>query len=287
MVKVKALLAAGLLALTATNPATATPVNPSATTDNGTSATAPRYEVAPLSPRFNISNLDHVAKDMAAEMQKQTPSFTTLVGTRTTLLPDETESSTLESRKLRPGQVALGCHGKCDKLVRTFDPTLPVPTHSCVRDALTALANWRKYCDNAKRYSIGKDGSGIPHLVLCLPSAPTVEVCCAKWVKKDDPKYAVYPPLIKQHSNGEWHSSETKDKIQVIQPGWDEFNYEHERCKIWRPETEDQFTYYMQNLDLYDIEDADKTGRVVGSEPARYNPEGAGYEVTKTNYLAL
>ncbi|KAI1610487.1 hypothetical protein EDD36DRAFT_421563 [Exophiala viscosa] len=292
MVKVNTLLAAGLMALTAASPVAASPVNPSPTTDDGTTTATSEREVAPL-PLFNTSNLEHAAGYQAAEMQKQPPSFTTLIGTRTTSLGTRTTSlfngtvsEELEPRRLRPGQVVLGCHGKCDKIIRTIDLSLPVPSHSCVRDALTALANWRKYCDNADRWNMGVNFVNFQHTLLCFPNAPNVEVCCGKWVEKDDPKYAVYPPRVEEDRFGVYHPSEVGTKKQVIQPGWDEYNVERDRCRRWRPENEDQYIYYMQNLDKYDIWDADDTGRVIGSNPARYNPEGVGYLVTRANYLA-
>ncbi|KAK5029906.1 hypothetical protein LTS07_005630 [Exophiala sideris] len=288
MVKAKVLLAAGLSALVAANPVTYSPVAPSATTDVGTLTIAPGVEVTPptgppirhqlIPPTFNASNLLDGARDMAEKTRTQTPSFTTIVGngTRTTSHHEGTELQTLDSRYLRPGEVVLGCHGKCPKIVRKIDLSLPVPTHSCVRDALTALANWRKYCDNADRWNLGKNFANAQNVILCFNHAPDVETCCGKWVEKDD-----------RNTFGVLHPSESGTKKQVIQRGWDEYNIEYDRCRRFRPENDEQYIYYMQNLDRYDIEDADDTGRVINSFPPRYNPEGEGFMVTRNNYLAV
>lgn len=220
-------------------------------------------------------------------MNTRVSSFTTLTRPTTTPLVNETLQAR-DANGLYPNQLLLTCHDdKCIPFTRTYDTELPVPTHDCVRDVLVALANWRKFCDNEQRFLVNADLSGMLHAVLCLPAAPSIEMCCTKWVDKDDPKYQAYPPRIEVDQFNVLHTVEKGNQIKVVTPGWDEYNMEQERCMKWRTANEAQFAYYMQNLVAYDIEDADHTGRVIGSEPARYNPEGVGYDVTHTDYSLI
>ncbi|OAP55145.1 hypothetical protein AYL99_10845 [Fonsecaea erecta] len=150
------------------------------------------------------------------------------------------------------------------------------PEHTCVREALVALANWRQHCD----------GPGIPP-TKCWTRAPNIERCCGKWVDTNDEKYKDYPPVrtSKEVQIGKtawewrWNPKTAKKghRREIVLQSVDEYNTGKTECKRWRPESEGVFFAYMQHLREYGIFDADNTGKVIDSKSARYNPEGGGY----------
>ncbi|KAK5208990.1 hypothetical protein LTR20_009037 [Exophiala xenobiotica] len=210
----------------------------------------------------NVVDLDNMSNNI------------TLADLDTTLHTESTRSLT--------ATITLGCHGHCPAVQVKVDPEYRPEPHTCVRDALTALANWRFYCDGWDRWHLksapfkgGDKGANWQHLYLCREEPPSISLCCAVSADLADPNYTDYPKLMRsrqkwgQHENGttffEWYSwVETHSygrKTWAIKSGWDQFN-DNNICTQWRTEDEDQYAYFMANLKGLGLEDADTTGQV-------------------------
>ncbi|OQV01169.1 hypothetical protein CLAIMM_06571 [Cladophialophora immunda] len=154
-----------------------------------------------------------------------------------------------------PVAVTIPCQGDCDNVKANPPSSLPQPQHTCVREALIALANWRMHCD----------GGGIPP-PKCWTRAPSVERCCGKWVGVNDEQYKDYPPVRtpKEVQTGEtswewhWDAKVDKGRREVILQTVDEYHSDKTECGRWRAENEVVFSAFMQHL-------------------SEYNPEGGGY----------
>lgn len=159
---------------------------------------------------------------------------------------------------------------------RYYDFNKPIPTHSCPRDAIAALGHWRLLCDLNNRALTPFE---------CATRAPSIERCCGQWVKKNDEKYKNYPTArgtkvkVETGPNQDawrWPLKEDGDKREIIKPGWDEYNSNDALCVKWRTQNEQQFSYFMQNLYIFGMQDVDETGKVKDSEVDRWDAEGVG-----------
>lgn len=129
-----------------------------------------------------------------------------------------------------------------------------MPAHTCLRDALAALANWRLFCASGVKSS------------FCLTRAPSIERCCAKWVKNNDEKYKDYPSYGKYttlyhynyetneaYSTQEWIAQTEADTRQIVMLGWNEYKSGNKVCRDWRPEDDAQYMHFVQNFYFYNI----------------------------------
>lgn len=207
-------------------------------------------------------------------------SNTTRADMETTFPSNETLNA--ESSRALTKTITLGCHGECPAQQVKIDPDIPVKPHTCVRDALTALANWRIYCDGPDRWHLksafwkgNDDGSYLNHLRLCSLEPPSIMLCCGVSADLEDPNYFNSPKLMRSRQKWgfdeegktffSWYSwVDTHSfgrKTWAIKKGWNEFNHNN-ICKKWRTENEDQYAYFMQNLKGLGLEDADADGKV-------------------------
>ncbi|OAP62091.1 hypothetical protein AYL99_04294 [Fonsecaea erecta] len=175
-------------------------------------------------------------------------------------------------------KMTLRCRAKgCDSVVKVYDLNMPVPTHSCPRDALAALAKWRLFCDRPPKVF----NNLIQTEPNCWSRAPSIDKCCGEWVDADDPKYRSYPsryvPTEKGFADDTYIAAwvpQTDDNggRRIIKPGWHEYNVKTDRCQFWRPEDELEFAYFINTLPNYGIWDVDETGKIWGQ--TAYNAEG-------------
>lgn len=159
---------------------------------------------------------------------------------------------------------------------RTFDPRVPIPTKSCPRLALAALAYWRDFC-----------GQRTLKQTYCYQKAPSIERCCGYWVNVDDPKYFDYPPVMEgiphklnKHGPKTFRDKPTrkeKGKIQkkVVLPQWNEYNKDGDKgCARWQMFNIDMYRFYTQAYDVFGIRDVDSRGRVFNT--GTWDAEGDG-----------
>ncbi|KIW80134.1 hypothetical protein Z517_06749 [Fonsecaea pedrosoi CBS 271.37] len=175
-------------------------------------------------------------------------------------------------------KMTIGCRAKgCDSVVKVYDLAMPVPTHSCPRDALAALAKWRLFCDRPPKVF----NNLIQTEPNCWSRAPSIDRCCGEWVDLDDPKYKDYPsryiPMEKGFADDTYVASwipEMGDHgdRRIIKPGWHEYNVKTDKCQFWRPEDELEFAYFINTLPNYGIWDVDETGKIWGQ--TAWNAEG-------------
>ncbi|KIW29603.1 uncharacterized protein PV07_05409 [Cladophialophora immunda] len=200
-------------------------------------------------------------------------------------LPDDGLSSTPTYDDGTPSRTSpqyakltLRCRAKgCDSVVKVYDLNMPVPTHSCPRDALAALAKWRLFCDRPPKVF----NNMIQTEPNCWSRAPSIDRCCGEWAQRDDPKYQSYPsryiPTEKGFSDDTYVAAwvpqmgDDGDR-RVVKPGWHEYNVETDKCQFWRPEDELEFAYFINTLPNYGIWDVDETGKIWGQ--TAYNAEG-------------
>jgi hypothetical protein len=148
----------------------------------------------------------------------------------------------------------LTARGRLAEKLKTYNPNLPMPAHTCQRDALAALANWRLFCDSGVKSS------------FCLTRAPSIERCCAKWVKNKDEKYKNYPSYGKYttfyhydyeknevYTTKEWVAQTKPDSREIVMLGWNEYKSDNKVCRDWRPEDDAQYTHFVQNFYFYNI----------------------------------
>ncbi|OAL20840.1 hypothetical protein AYO22_08468 [Fonsecaea multimorphosa] len=170
-------------------------------------------------------------------------------------------------------------------MTRTFDPTVPVPTHSCPREAIVAVAQHRDFCNNP--------GADKPTKMVYCTFEPTIELCCGAWEQGHEQEYGGYetvrrriiyessdPTTILTSRPFEWQLQEVRDNAgniverEVIKQQTTEFNMNAHTCELWRA-TDDQFAFYMQNLATFGVYDVDRTGRAIGTTAFwEWEPEG-------------
>jgi hypothetical protein len=182
-------------------------------------------------------------------------------------------------------EIKLDCRGRCPGFdgLRIVDMSRPVPAHHCIRDALSALAQWRMYCDIPNRSS----------RILCWTRAPSIDRCCGEWIEEGAVSpYSSYGPMMKRHKqhigNLEYwvwgpiikerknKQKKTVKMRRVIRPGWDEYNSEDKICKQWRPRNDVEFSYFINHLPAWNLFDADENGKVLGLDFDWFEPEGPG-----------
>ncbi|KAJ9605589.1 hypothetical protein H2200_010246 [Cladophialophora chaetospira] len=114
-----------------------------------------------------------------------------------------------------------------------YDGTIPMPEHTCPRDAITALARYRHF-----RRATGQD----PHW-----HQPSIDKCCG-----------VYDCF----KHNAWTNKCELWKKVGITPRWEDYgrNKAAPECKEWRTKDEAQFAFYMQNLHYLGISDVDEKG---------------------------
>lgn len=173
-------------------------------------------------------------------------------------------------------EIDLNCRGKCKGYNgrRLVDMSKPMPTHSCIRDSLAALAYWRLYCD-------------VQHKILrweCWTPAPSIARCCGQWLEQGK---SDYPPMMKKYKEVigglEYYVFKPDRKLHgdvdmehVIRPGWDQFKSKDSVCAQWRPGNEEEFSYFINNLPSWNLYDADNNGTVLGLNYPWYEPQGPG-----------
>lgn len=182
-------------------------------------------------------------------------------------------------------EIKLDCRGRCPGFdgLRIVDMSKPVPAHQCVRDALSALAQWRMYCDIPNPSSRS----------LCWTRAPSIDRCCGEWIEEGvvspyssygpmmerhkqyigNLEYWVWSPITKQRKNKQKKVVKMK---RVIRPGWDEYNSEDKICKQWRPRNDVEYSYFVNHLPAWNLFDADQNGKVLGLDFDWYEPQGPG-----------
>ncbi|KIW91032.1 uncharacterized protein Z519_07926 [Cladophialophora bantiana CBS 173.52] len=150
-------------------------------------------------------------------------------------------------------------------MTRAFDLDLPLPTQSCPRGAIVALAHYRDYCNSAgaeraaqRRYCNGE---------------PSIEACCGAWAQPYEEAYASYEsvrrrrffkspdpkaPLVSR--SFEWSLQELTDDVgnivqrEVIKQQPHEFNLDSRPChpgvqpglEFWEWEPEGRLPRYEE-----------------------------------------
>ncbi|KAK5023717.1 hypothetical protein LTS07_009225 [Exophiala sideris] len=124
-------------------------------------------------------------------------------------------------------------------IFKEYDPSLPVPFHTCPRDFLAALANFSEFC--------GWDGRT---LHKCKSDAtaniPSLQECCGHWYGPGD-----YGPEDRDLYMDEPISDIRLGKTVVIAKDSDGFNTKLKACGPWKPASEMQYAYYMVNLEKF------------------------------------
>ncbi|KIX98451.1 uncharacterized protein Z520_05752 [Fonsecaea multimorphosa CBS 102226] len=214
--------------------------------------------------------LDSLPDDVLDALPEDEPSSTPTYNND----PIETPSRTSPEYS----KLTIGCRAKgCDSVVKIYDVNMPMPTHSCPRDALAALAKWRLFCDRPPKFLSGL----IQTEPNCWSKAPSIDRCCGEWVREDDPKYQRYPsryiPTEKGFSDDTYIAAWVAQKDdhgnrRIVKPGWHEYNVKTDRCQFWRSEDDLEFAYFINTLQNYGIWDVDETGKILGQ--TAYNAEG-------------
>lgn len=158
----------------------------------------------------------------------------------------------------------------CPTKTRELNTSWPMPPHSCPRDAIVALANWRMFCDQRAVKP-----------AYCWTRAPSIDRCCGRWSPGVVPGLPHPMKKGKKIKNGEGDDAEDvyewiPDTKRVIYPGWADYYHWNPDCRHWRTTNDDQYRYFMQTLDLYGVEDVDETGKVLNSDTDRWDAEGDG-----------
>lgn len=136
--------------------------------------------------------------------------------------------------------VILGCHGAFEPRTALLDPTRITKEHTCIRDTLAALANYHEFCDDKKKDQ--KCGS-----VYHLP--PSLDSCCGIWTDRDIPEKYKNSPIVDL----------TSGDAKVLSLDTNDFQSDDVMCARYRPETQEQYRYYMQNLEKYGLHDLEPT----------------------------
>ena len=143
----------------------------------------------------------------------------------------------------KPGSITViltNQAGRGEPRLRQYDPTLPVPEHTCTRDFLVALANFSEFCEwDEQSQTYGCGGDKDP------PSMPTLQDCCEYWIETKD---------VEEYKNCTF-SDFRRRRSFVIATKPDAFRTSAEACGAWRHQTEMQYIYYMLNLANYGLQD--------------------------------
>ncbi|KAI1625518.1 hypothetical protein EDD37DRAFT_607115 [Exophiala viscosa] len=118
-----------------------------------------------------------------------------------------------------------------------YDPTQPVPEHTCPRDFLATLANWAEFC--------GWDGETKRCRGAAAVRSPTLVECCGYLIGMEAKEWYENNPI----------SDVSKDGAVLIGGHPEAFRREDSLCADWKPENDMQYAYYMSNLDKYGLRD--------------------------------
>lgn len=189
-------------------------------------------------------------------------------------------------------EIKLDCGGRCPGFseLRIVDMSKPAPRHTCVRDALSALAQWRMFCDIPSP-------SARP---ICWTRAPSIDRCCGEWVEEGEVSpYSSSGPMIKRHKEhigsldywvwapvtkmGKNWQKKTVKMRRVIRPSWEDYSSVDKICKLWRPRNEVEYSYFVNHLPAWNLFDADVNGKVLGLDFDWWEPEGLGRKYSRSS----
>jgi hypothetical protein len=156
-----------------------------------------------------------------------------------------------------------------NKRVKPINKCKPMPSHTCARDALVALALWRDVCTVVNKLD-----------AQCWLRAPSIERCCGEWVHVDDEHWKDAGTYHSREEEKIIHDEKTDQPIKVfngpemrkgsgknamrlaIKPGWADYNTNVRTCRLWRPQNDDSYTAIMQNLADYGLADVNEKGEL-------------------------
>ncbi|EXJ79319.1 hypothetical protein A1O3_08821 [Capronia epimyces CBS 606.96] len=147
---------------------------------------------------------------------------------------------------------------------RTFDPRIPIPSQTCPRMALAALAFWRDFCG----FDGIKDG-------WCWARAPSIDRCCGAWYPVDDDRAKKWGPVYekdgkKKDDKGRQMWKVKKDRKmkgskrmerKVVEPEEGQYDLDDSQvCKRWSMAHVEMYRFYTQYFGAFGIEDVNERG---------------------------
>ncbi|KAK5064861.1 hypothetical protein LTR84_000695 [Exophiala bonariae] len=139
---------------------------------------------------------------------------------------------------------------------RKFNPDVFLK-HTCPREALVALANWRLFCDVPLKP------------IECWTRAPTINRCCGKWVKTNSTFYEKYPSWGGIYNKGtkEWepdlNNKDHPGEREIIMPYPEDYNMVDDICRNWKFDDGKQWMHFTQHYGEYGIHEVTEYKRLV------------------------